>query len=131
MRWRNGLRKQPGRPRWWLSRRCCESSLTPVPHEFHFRGDSQALLTQVAAAFGISAEFDESFPSRRVHFDLDSIDFYTAMRAACDVTGDFLGAAVGKTDPRGARHRRESSSIRPHGDAHLLLAWSHHAARSE
>jgi len=61
----------------------------PASHEFHFRGDSHALLTQVAGAFGVSAEFDESVPSRRVHFDLESVDFYTAMRAACGVTGAF------------------------------------------
>jgi general secretion pathway protein D len=61
----------------------------PGSHEFHFRGDSHALLTQVGGAFGITAEFDESVPARRVHFDLDSADFYTAMRAACDVTGVF------------------------------------------
>jgi len=58
-------------------------------HEFHFRGDSHALLTQVAGAFGVSVEFDDAVPSRRVHFDLDSADFYTAMRAASDVTGVF------------------------------------------
>ncbi len=62
---------------------------SPVVHEFHFRGDSHALLEQVAAAFGISAEFDESVVSRRVHFDIESVDFYTAMRAAGDVTGTF------------------------------------------
>ena len=61
----------------------------PGSHEFHFRGDSHALLTQVAGTFGISVEFDEGVPSRRVHFDLDGADFYTAMRAACDVTGLF------------------------------------------
>jgi general secretion pathway protein D len=61
----------------------------PGSHEFHFRGDSHALLTQVAGAFGVSAEFDESVPSHRVHFDIESVDFYTAMRAACDVTGAF------------------------------------------
>ncbi len=61
----------------------------PGSHEFHFRGDSHALLTQVAGAFGISVEFDESAESHRVHFDLESVDFYTAMRAACDVTGLF------------------------------------------
>ncbi len=60
-----------------------------VPQEFHFRGDSHALLTQVAGAYGISAEFDENIPSRRVHFDIDSVDFYTAMRAAGAVTGTF------------------------------------------
>jgi hypothetical protein len=61
----------------------------PGSQEFHFRGDSHALLTQVAGAFGIAAEFDDSVPSRRVHFDLDRADFYTAMREACDVTGVF------------------------------------------
>ena len=61
----------------------------PALHEFHFRGDSHALLTQVAAAYGVSAEFDESVPSRRVRFEMESVDFYTAMRAACGVTGAF------------------------------------------
>jgi general secretion pathway protein D len=61
----------------------------PVLHEFHFRGDSHALLTQVAGAYGVTAEFDESVPSRRVHFDMESVDFYTAMNAACDVTAAF------------------------------------------
>jgi general secretion pathway protein D len=60
-----------------------------APQEFHFRGDSHALLTQVAGAYGMSAEFDENIPSRRVHFDIDSVDFYTAMRAAGAVTGTF------------------------------------------
>jgi general secretion pathway protein D len=61
----------------------------PVSHEFHFRGDSRTLLTQVAGAFGVAAEFDESVQSRRVHFDMESVDFYTAMRAACEVTATF------------------------------------------
>jgi general secretion pathway protein D len=56
-------------------------------HDFHFRGDSHALLTQVAGAYGVTAELDESIPSRRVHFDIESVDFYAAMKAACSVTG--------------------------------------------
>jgi general secretion pathway protein D len=64
-------------------------SPNPVLHEFHFRGDSHALLTQVAGAYGVTAEFDESVPWRRVHFDMESVDFYTAMNAACDVTAAF------------------------------------------
>ena len=58
-------------------------------HAFHFRGDSHQLLTQVANVFGITAELDDSVQSRRVHFDLDDTDFYTAMSAAGDVTGTF------------------------------------------
>jgi type II secretory pathway component GspD/PulD (secretin) len=61
----------------------------PALHEFHFRGDSHALLTQVAGAYGVSAELDESVPSRRVHFDIEGVDFHTAMRTACSVTGAF------------------------------------------
>src|SRR5579864_381572 len=38
----------------------------PILHEFHFRGDSRALLTQVGAAYGVTTEFEESVPSRRV-----------------------------------------------------------------
>jgi general secretion pathway protein D len=68
----------------------------PALHEFHFRGDSRALLTQVAGAFGVTAQFDESVPSRRVHFDIESVDFYTAMRAACGVTGAFWAPLSGK-----------------------------------
>jgi Flp pilus assembly secretin CpaC len=58
-------------------------------HAFHFRGDSHQLLTQVASAFGITCELDDSVPSRHLHFDLDEADFYTAMQAANDVTGTF------------------------------------------
>lgn len=58
-------------------------------HDFHFRGDSRALLTQVASAFGVSAESDESVQSKHVHFDIESVDFYTAMRAASGVTATF------------------------------------------
>ncbi len=69
---------------------------TPDRHAFHFRGDSKALLTEVAQAFGVSAELDDSVASRRVHFDLDESDFPTAMRAACDVTGTFWIPLSGK-----------------------------------
>jgi len=67
-----------------------------APDDFHFRGDSRALLTQVAAAFGVDAEFDDSVQTRRVHFDLDNVDFYTAMRLACSVTGTFWTALADK-----------------------------------
>ncbi|MBV8051279.1 MAG: hypothetical protein JOZ80_08835 [Acidobacteriaceae bacterium] len=56
---------------------------------FHFRGDSQQLLTTVARAFGITAELDDSVPSKHVQFNLDDADFNTAMQAAGEVTGTF------------------------------------------
>lgn len=61
----------------------------PDRHAFHFRGDSKALLTEVAHAFGVAAELDDTVVSRRVHFDLEESEFPAAMAAACDVTGTF------------------------------------------
>ncbi|HEX8816796.1 MAG TPA: hypothetical protein VF753_14960 [Terriglobales bacterium] len=67
-----------------------------APHEFHFRGDSLALLSQVANAYGIKAEIDDSVKSFHLHFDLDATDFFTAMRAACSVTGSFFVPSAAK-----------------------------------
>lgn len=50
--------------------------------DFHYRGDTRGLAAQIAAAFGVSVVFDESLLSRPVRFDLERVDFDTAMRVA-------------------------------------------------
>lgn len=60
-----------------------------VRADFHFHGDSRELLTQIARAYGINASVDESVVSRRVAFDIQDVDFNTAMRVADDVTKTF------------------------------------------
>jgi tetratricopeptide (TPR) repeat protein len=61
-----------------------------VPHQdFHYRGDARSLLTQVARAYGITAQFDDSVQQRRVHFDIQDVNFATAMVAATAVTKTF------------------------------------------
>jgi general secretion pathway protein D len=60
-----------------------------VLQTFHFRGDTRSLLTQVAAAYGIVATFDDSVMSRRLRFDVENVDFFTAMRLAGTVTKTF------------------------------------------
>jgi general secretion pathway protein D len=57
--------------------------------DFHFSGDSRALLTEVARAYGISAQFDDSVKQQHVHFNIQDVNFATAMRAANDVTKTF------------------------------------------
>jgi tetratricopeptide (TPR) repeat protein len=57
--------------------------------EFHFRGDSRDFLTEVATAYGVTAIMDDSVQSRRVRFDIQNVDFYTAMQAANAVTKTF------------------------------------------
>lgn len=63
-----------------------------VHADFHIHGDSRDLLMQIAKTYGITATLDESVQSRRVGFDIQDVDFYTAMRAAEDVTGTFWTA---------------------------------------
>jgi general secretion pathway protein D len=61
----------------------------PVRADFHYRGDSRGLLAQVASAFGISAALDDSLVSRPVRFDIQQVDFFAAMAAACAITHSF------------------------------------------
>jgi general secretion pathway protein D len=56
---------------------------------FHYRGDSRELLTTVASAYGVSAQVEDSVPSRRVFFNIDDVDFYKAMQTAGQVTKTF------------------------------------------
>jgi len=61
-------------------------------HDFHYRGDSRGLITAVAASYGLTVIFDDSFQSRRVRFDTDGVDFATAIREAAEVTKSFIVA---------------------------------------
>jgi general secretion pathway protein D len=58
-------------------------------HDFHYRGDARALLTQVTQAYGVVAEFDDSVQQRRVRFDIENVNFATALDAAMHVTKTF------------------------------------------
>ena len=64
----------------------------PKLQSFHFRGDARALLAQVASAYGLTAIFDDTVLSRRVHYDVDDVDFETAMALADKVTNSFYVA---------------------------------------
>ncbi len=58
-------------------------------HDIHYRGDSRGLLTAVAASYGLTVVFDDSFTSRHVRFDIENADFATALQAASAVTKTF------------------------------------------
>ncbi len=57
--------------------------------DFHYKGDSRGLLTQVASAFRVEVQMDDSVVSRQVRFDIIGVDFYAAMSAAGAVTHTF------------------------------------------
>jgi type II secretory pathway component GspD/PulD (secretin) len=56
---------------------------------FHFRGDSRELLGQIAQAYGVAAQVEDSVQSRRVTFEVENIDFYKAMLLAGTLTKSF------------------------------------------
>ena len=56
---------------------------------FHFSGDVKTLFTELAAAYKINVQFDNSESSvqqRQVRFNIDNVDFFTALNLACRVS---------------------------------------------
>jgi general secretion pathway protein D len=54
---------------------------------FHYRGDVRGLFNELTSAYGVSAEFDDSVTAKPVRFYVDNVDFSTALRLACLVSG--------------------------------------------
>ena len=63
---------------------------------FHFNGDSRAFIEQLARAFNLSVQFDDSFISRRARIDLDDVDFYAALEVANQLSKSF-GVPIDET----------------------------------
>jgi general secretion pathway protein D len=53
---------------------------------FHFTGDVRDLFTQLGAAYGMNAQFDDSVKARTVVFNVDNVDFLTALELACKIS---------------------------------------------
>ncbi|MGC2057400.1 MAG: hypothetical protein WA653_04010 [Candidatus Sulfotelmatobacter sp.] len=65
-----------------------EIHLRPRPEvaTFHYRGDVRGLFTELASAYGVTAEFDDSVQPMTVRFYVDDVDFFTALNLACRVS---------------------------------------------
>ncbi|MGC1450484.1 MAG: type II and III secretion system protein [Candidatus Sulfotelmatobacter sp.] len=53
---------------------------------FHYSGDVRGMFTQLAAAYGVTAQFDDSVQARQVRFNVDDVEFFTALKLACWVS---------------------------------------------
>ena len=53
---------------------------------FHYRGEVRGLFTELASAYGVLAEFDDSVANKTVRFFVDDVDFFTALDLACKVS---------------------------------------------
>jgi general secretion pathway protein D len=92
--WRNN----PGPATLRVADRSDEILLQPNPshHDFRFRGDARSLFTEVGKAYGIHVEFDDSVKTTHARFDIDDVNFATAMEAATHVTKTFWVALAPK-----------------------------------
>ncbi len=61
---------------------------------FHFSGDVKSLFAELGAAYKINVQFDESVQARQVRFNLDNVDFFTALNLASRVSKT-MWAALG------------------------------------
>ena len=53
---------------------------------FHFAGDVKSLFSELGAAYKLKVQFDDSLPMRQVRFNVDNVDFYTALNLATKVS---------------------------------------------
>jgi general secretion pathway protein D len=49
---------------------------------FHYRGDVRGLFTELASAYGMTVEFDDTVQPKNVRFYVDDVDFFTALHLA-------------------------------------------------
>ena len=61
----------------------------PGKASFHVKGDTRALYDQIGRAFGVSMVYEQTMQSHQVRFDVQDVDFYTAMKLAGQVTKTF------------------------------------------
>ena len=59
---------------------------------FHYSGDVRGLFTELSAAYGVTPQFDESVQTRQVRFNVDDVDFFTALKLACQVSKSMWAA---------------------------------------
>ena len=53
---------------------------------FHYTGDARTLFNQLASAYSMKVQFDDSVQQRAVVFNVDDVDFFTALNLACRVS---------------------------------------------
>ena len=68
-----------------------ELTTTVLLEDFDLRGDTRSLYEQVAKKFGLLVVFDSEYtPSETVRFQMQQVDYRTALRALEDATGSFI-----------------------------------------
>jgi general secretion pathway protein D len=53
---------------------------------FHYSGDLRGLFDQLSTAYGVTVQYDDSVKRREVRFNVENVDFFTALKLACEVS---------------------------------------------
>lgn len=53
---------------------------------FHYSGEVRGLFAELSTAYGVAAQFDDSVQPRQVRFNIDNVDFFTALKLVCQVS---------------------------------------------
>ena len=77
----------------------------PGQHNFHLRGSTRDIISQVTLAYGITALFDDSSPSRAVRLDHGRCDMAGGGLRACTPHQDHMDPALGPAGVVCGRHR--------------------------
>ncbi len=54
--------------------------------DFNYRGDVRGFFNELATVYGFKVQFDDSVQARQVRFTVQNVDFFTALRLACQVS---------------------------------------------
>jgi Flp pilus assembly secretin CpaC len=75
-----------------------EIHLEPVDSRatFHYTGDVRTLFSELASAYSMKVQFDDSVQQRPVVFNVDNVDFFTALKLACRVSKTMWAALDSK-----------------------------------
>jgi Bacterial type II and III secretion system protein/FG-GAP-like repeat len=61
----------------------------PGKRSFDYRGDTEGAYQEIARQFGVEAGFDPEMPHQTIRFQVNDVDFPTAMRLLGEMTGTF------------------------------------------
>lgn len=53
---------------------------------FHFQGDVRGLFNELGSAYGVTVQFDDPLQNRQLRFNVEDVDFFTALKLACRST---------------------------------------------
>jgi type II secretory pathway component GspD/PulD (secretin) len=81
---------RPALPRAWPVQVADSGEIHLAPRgdraTFHYTGDVRGLFAELTAAYGVTAKFDDSVQTRQVRFNVDDVEFFTALKLACQVS---------------------------------------------